>query len=102
MGERRVSRRCLERCGQSPYSDAGFQRVRLKQNLNVKGWNSRVRREFPPRFESSNLSRDNLSRGVGRTVHKEDRDAVRSHAIHFSAAVGHMCLVPKPSCMAFT
>ena len=28
--------------GQSPYSDSGFQMVGLKQNLDRKGWNSRV------------------------------------------------------------
>ena len=31
------------------------------------GWNSHVRREFPGNVESTNLSRDNLSREIGRT-----------------------------------
>ena len=31
-----------------------------------KGWNSHVHGEFPGKFESSNLSRDNLSREIGR------------------------------------
>ena len=32
-----------------------------------KGWNSQVHRGFPAKFESSNLSRDNLSREIGPT-----------------------------------
>ena len=54
--------------GQSPYYDSGFQRVRLKQDLNLKGWNSQAHREVPEKFESSYPSRDNLSRVIGRTV----------------------------------
>ena len=53
--------------GQSPYSDSGFRRVWLKQNPHLKGWNSQAHRELPGKFESSNLSRDNLSREIGRT-----------------------------------
>ena len=34
--------------------------------LVVKGWNSHTHREFPGKFEASNLSRDNLSREMGR------------------------------------
>ena len=30
-----------------------------------KGWNSQAHREFPGKFESRNLSRDNLSREIG-------------------------------------
>ena len=55
------------RYGQSPYKDSGFQRVGLKQNLDFKGWNSFVHRGFPIHFDSTNLSRDNLSREIGRT-----------------------------------
>ena len=54
-------------CSQSPYEDSGSQRVGLKQNLNVEGWNSHVHREFPGIVESTNLSRDSL-RGIGRTA----------------------------------
>ena len=36
------------------------------QNPNVKGWNSHVRRTFPGSFASTNLSRDNLIREIGR------------------------------------
>ena len=77
------SRSCLMRCyvsvlrpdrislretyGQSPYYDSGSRRVRLKQNLNFEGWHSNVQREFPGIVESTNLSRDNLSRETGRT-----------------------------------
>ena len=32
-----------------------------------EGWNSQAHREFPGKFESRNLSRDNLSREIGRT-----------------------------------
>ena len=31
------------------------------------GWNPHVHREFPGMFESSKVSRDNVSRGIGRT-----------------------------------
>ena len=31
-------------------------------------WNSHVHREFPGKFESSNISRDNVSREIGRTT----------------------------------
>ena len=53
--------------GKSPHQDSGFQRVWLKQNLDFKGWNSHVHGEPPRSFESRNLSRDNLSREIGRT-----------------------------------
>ena len=48
---------------QSPYYHRGFQRVRLKHNLNLKGWNSQANRGFPGKFESSNVSRE-----IGRTA----------------------------------
>ena len=35
----------------------------LKRNLNFKGWNSHVHREFPGDYESTNLSRE-----IGRTA----------------------------------
>ena len=47
--------------GQSSWEDSGFQRVRLKQNLSLH-----VRREFHGSVELTNLSRENLSRGIGR------------------------------------
>ena len=34
--------------------------------LNYKGWHSQAHRELPGKFESSNLSRDNASREIGR------------------------------------
>ena len=52
---------------QSPYQDSGVRRVRLKHNLKSKGWNSRAHREFARNVESANLSRDILSRKIGRT-----------------------------------
>ena len=45
-----------------------IQRVWLKHNLNSKGWNYHVHRGFPGKFEPSNLSRDNVSRRIGRTT----------------------------------
>ena len=53
--------------GQSPYLDSGLQRVWLKQNLNFEGRNSQPHREFSGNVESTNLSRDNLSREIGRS-----------------------------------
>ena len=38
-----------------------------RSSLNHKGWNFQARKEFPGKFESSNLSRDNLSTEIGRT-----------------------------------
>ena len=35
--------------------------------LSLRGWNSHVHRKFPGYFESTNLSRDNLSREIGRS-----------------------------------
>ena len=52
-------------CAQSPCQDSGFQRVSLRQNLNLEGWNSHVHREFPGNLELTNLSRDNLGREIG-------------------------------------
>ena len=36
--------------------------------LILKGWNSYGHREFPGKFESSDVSRDNVSGEIGRTV----------------------------------
>ena len=55
--------------GQSPYLHCGLQGVRLEHNLNSKGWNSDVHREFPGNFDSSNVSRDHDSRGIGRITY---------------------------------
>ena len=35
--------------------------------LNLEGWNAHLHREFQAKLESTNLSRDNLSREIGRT-----------------------------------
>ena len=48
-------------------NDSGSQRVLLKHNIDIKGWNSHVHREFPGMLESSNLSRDDISREIRRT-----------------------------------
>ena len=53
---------------QSPYWHCGFQRVWLKHNLKFKGWNSQAHGEFPGKFESSHVSKDNVSREIGRIV----------------------------------
>ena len=36
------------------------------QDLNSKGWNSQAHGGFPGKFESSNVSRDNVRREIGR------------------------------------
>ena len=51
---------------QSPYEHCGFQRVLPQHNLKLKGWNSHVHRKFTGKFESSNVSRDHVSREIGR------------------------------------
>ena len=38
------------------YYDSGLRRAGLKHNLNCKGWNSRVQREFPENIEPTDLS----------------------------------------------
>ena len=53
----------------SPGGRAGRGRVtRRRQNLNIMGWNSQARREFPGKFESANLDKDNISREIVRSV----------------------------------
>ena len=54
--------------GQSPYWHSGSQRVWLMHIIRFKGWNSHAYRGFPGSFESTNLSRNTLSREIGRTV----------------------------------
>ena len=43
-----------------------FRGLASKQNLDSKGWNYHVDRGFPGKVVSTNLSRDNLSREIGR------------------------------------
>ena len=38
----------------------------LKSNINLKGWNSQVHRDISGKFESNNVSGDNVSREIGR------------------------------------
>ena len=47
--------------------ESGFQRVPLSRALDLDGWNSHVRREFPGNCESTNLSRRILDT-VGRLL----------------------------------
>ena len=56
----------LHAYAQSPYQHCGFQRAWLNHNLNLKGWDSHVHRGFPGKFDSSNVSGDNICRGIGR------------------------------------
>ena len=68
----------------------GLRRVGLKHNLDLKGWNSQVHREVPGKFESSNVSRDNVSRGIGRTwLHTMSAYAAgyKSTAVYMSGCV---------------
>ena len=39
------------------------------RNLDFQGWSFHVHREFPGNVESTNLSRDNLSRAIVRSQH---------------------------------
>ena len=97
--------------GQSPYYHYGFQRVWLKHNLNSKGWNSKDQRAFPGKFESSNLSRDNVSREIGRIadcyfnveINKVWRESLRS-TVEFNFNVEtskHNSIFRKLSCLSF-
>ena len=36
--------------------------------INGKGWNSQAHREFPGSLDSSDVSRDNVSREIGRSA----------------------------------
>ena len=67
QGFRRLSR---EPHVKGPISELRFwiSEVLLKRSLHLEGWNSQAHREFPGKFESTSLSRDNLSREIGRTV----------------------------------
>ena len=56
--------------------NSGLWRVRLKQNLKIEGRGSQA--HFPEIYESTNLSRDNLSREIGRTVSSHDFDSQNS------------------------
>ena len=40
--------------------------VSRPDTANIKGWNSHVHRKFPGKLESSDLSRETLSREMGR------------------------------------
>ena len=40
---------------------------KTKHDLNLEGWNFQAHREFPRKFEPSNVSRGNVSREIGRT-----------------------------------
>ena len=51
----------------SPNLDYGFQRVDSSRVLLLRGGIPRPIGEFPGKFESSKLSRDNLSREIGRS-----------------------------------
>ena len=46
--------------GGGGWHGAGFHRAWLKHNLDVKGWNYHVHREFPGHLESTILGRDHL------------------------------------------
>ena len=41
--------------------------VYLERNLDFRGWNSHLHRDFPGNLESRNFSREILSRATGRT-----------------------------------
>ena len=54
--------------------------TQVKHNLKFKGWNSHVYKGFPGKFESTNLSRDNLSTEMGRSAQVVQAAAGCSHA----------------------
>ena len=62
--------RLLRKFGQAPYEDSGCWRAFDSSILfvSIEGWNSQAHREFPGKFEPSNLRRDNLSREIGRLL----------------------------------
>ena len=43
----------------------------IKHDLDYEGWSSQAHRGFPGRFDSSNVSRRNVSRRIG--VRPEDK-----------------------------
>ena len=50
------------------FASVGARRVKtfvLQHNLNLKRWNSQAHGGFPGKFESSNVSRDSVSREIG-------------------------------------
>ena len=68
-------RRGTRRYGQSPYSTKipDFRWFDSSIMLhNSKGWNTHVHRNFPGFVGSTNLSRDNMSREIGRSTRAQE------------------------------
>ena len=61
-------------------ANLGTKILDFRQNLNITGWSSHIHREFPRYFESTNLSRDNLSREIARSAKSLGSGASRSGA----------------------
>ena len=55
--------------------------------MNFKGWNSQAQREFPGKFESSNIIRDNVSREIGRTLEKPTNKEPNSNLMQTSTGL---------------
>ena len=57
----------------------------------MKGWNSHVHGEFPRKFESSKVNRDNVSRGIGCAARAVEQTSVYyafcSHSRHWGQGV---------------
>ena len=51
--------------GQSPNEESGFQRVCIKHNIDVKGWNSQVHEECSGSFVSNSLSMEDFRMETG-------------------------------------
>ena len=68
----------------------------LKQHIDVKGWDSHAHGEFPGSFESTNLSRDNRSREIGRTWLSSSAFAKRLSAVSFCFAFATLSVAWKP------
>ena len=50
-----------------PNQIVDFRGFALEHNLTIEGWDSQAHREFPGELEASNVSRDSVSRELGRT-----------------------------------
>ena len=68
-------------------------------NINIKGWNSEARREVPAKFESSNLSRDNLSTEIGRTPFSLAPSILPIPSSHLPRSPGAQLLLGGATCL---
>ena len=67
----------IKRYRQSPYEHCGFRWVWLKRDHTFREWTSQAHRGFTGSFESSDVSRDDVSREIGHT-----HPTLRKHDSH--------------------